>query len=99
MTEELINEARAFAALGSDLNPVEANRLIFELADALEAATAEPEWEYGTGHTLDPGIGAPETSREAAVIRADAWNVATRSRTGVVVRRRKAGPWFPVEGT
>lgn len=52
MTEELIREARAFAALGSDLNPVEANRLIFELADELAAAAISGSTSDGH-HTFD----------------------------------------------
>lgn len=62
------------------------------------APEPEPEWEYGTGHTADPGVGAPELNRRAAEMRAAAWNRSTRTQTGVVVRRRKAGPWETVEG-
>lgn len=54
------------------------------------------EWEYGTGHTSEPGIGAAESSLRAAKTRVADWNRSTRTRTGVVVRRRKAGPWLPV---
>jgi len=41
--EELIREARHFASLGSDLNSVEADRFINELASALEQTTRELE--------------------------------------------------------
>lgn len=52
MNKELIREARAFAALGSDLNPVEANRLIFELAEELAAAAISGSTSDGH-HTFD----------------------------------------------
>jgi len=43
---ELIAEAREFVKFGSDLNSVEADRLIGELADALEAALpGDDDWE------------------------------------------------------
>lgn len=99
MTEELIREARAFAALGSDLNPVEANRLIFELCDALEAATVEPEWEYG--HEGDTLVGVhANASRDHAIEDAEHltryWE--PQGKEFRAVRRRKAGPWLPVGG-
>lgn len=100
--QELIKEARSRAALCAQ-DSREAMRdtgdIVTRLADALEAATAvEPEWEYGTAHREDPGAGALEWSRARAEERAREWNEATRSVTGVVVRRRPAGPWLPVEG-
>lgn len=99
MTEELIREARAFAALGSDLNPVEANRLIFELADELASAAAvDAGWEYGIAHRDDPQVGAVEWSRERAEERVREWNETTQSPNAFVVRRRAAGPWLPVGG-
>ncbi|MBL3699259.1 hypothetical protein [Leucobacter luti] len=68
------------------------------LAAHPQEAAPEPEWEYGTGHTADPGVGATESSKRAAEIRAAAWNKSTRTNTGIVVRRRKAGQWLPVQG-
>ena len=91
---ELIDELRASADEGS----YDTAELCRRAADALEAAGNAIEWEYGTGHVADPDIGAPEPNRRAAEARAAAWNSTTRTQTGVVLRRRKAGPWLPVEG-
>lgn len=102
--EELIRAARAFAS-GSPLGKPVARELdkaigtIRRLADALEAATTvETGWEYGTAHREDPKVGAVEWSRARAEERVREWNETTQSVTGLVVRRRKAGPWLPVEG-
>lgn len=99
--EELIKEARSRAALCAH-DSREAMRdtgdIVTRLADALEAATAEPEWEFGTAHREDPQVGAVEWSRARAEGRVRDWNETTQSVTGFVVRRRPAGPWLPVEG-
>lgn len=42
MTKELIEEALERAAIGADVDPIDAARLLNELADALEAATRAP---------------------------------------------------------
>lgn len=54
------------------------------------------EWEYGAAHVDDLAAATPEASKRAAEMRAWHWNLGTRTRSGVVVRRRKAGPWAPV---
>lgn len=54
--DELIDEARERAAIGADVDPIDAARLLNELADALEAATRERERDAAVA-ALD---GAPE---------------------------------------
>ena len=66
------------------------------LADALEGTLTEPEWEYGTAHRSTPEYGASEYSRERAEERVREWNETTQSGRGLLVRRRKAGPWAAV---
>ncbi|KAM9863120.1 hypothetical protein ACI1US_01005 [Leucobacter sp. BZR 635] len=93
--EEIIIRARAFAS-ASPLGKPMARELdkailtIRRLADALEAATTEPEWEYGR----DCGpYGVDEwDSEHAARVSVQSW------RGSSLVRRRPAGPWLPVEG-
>lgn len=68
-------------------------RLLVRLADALEGTLPEAEWEYGTAHRATPEYGASEYSRERAEERVREWNETTQSERGLLVRRRKAGPW------
>lgn len=51
MTKELIEEARERATIGADVDPIDAARLLNELADALEATTRAPvQGEPNGGH-------------------------------------------------
>lgn len=67
------------------------------LSAALDGAP-EPEWEWGSAHRDDLSQGATEYSEARARERVRDWNETTRSRNGVLVRRRKAGPWLLAEG-
>ena len=81
-------------------------RLVKEVLAALDGAP-EPEWEYGSGpeDALDQsGLHTSRATAERGVVE---WNEFTQrsERMGgrplerlVLVRRRKAGPWLPVEG-
>lgn len=72
--------------------------LLVKLRTALEAALpGDDDWEYGTAHANEPGEGALDVNRRAAVLRRDAWNRSTGTLTSLLVRRRPAGPWEPVE--
>lgn len=81
-----VNNGRGFCGNCSQSWPCITRRL----ADALEAATAEPEWEYG--RDCSP-YGVDEwDSEQAARVAVQSW------RGSSLVRRRPAGPWLPVEG-
>lgn len=99
--EELIADARARAEhpeTGSNTA-----QCLRECADALEAATVEPEWEYGIDTGLKwrgrsaSGFGNTlSEAKENAEENFKAWSKFTNPR-----RRRKGikpGPWEPVEG-
>lgn len=88
MTEELIREARAFAARRGDRAD---SRLVSRLAAALEAST---KWEWGAMWP-DSCTGEPSVwgNREGAIRER-----VKRSPGMRLVRRRAAGPWEPVGG-
>lgn len=94
--QDLIAEAEEFVKYGSDLNPVEADRLIEELCAALSRAAApEPEWEYGTAHADDPQAVDMGYSLEGARRRVAQWNASDPERKGIVVRAPKRA-WEPL---
>ena len=69
------------------------------IAEVIEYHGApEPEWEYGSAHRDDPSVGATEYSKERAEQRVREWNDHDDQKGGLLVRRRKAGPWLPVDG-
>lgn len=66
-------------------------------AAALDGAP-EPEWEYAAGYTALDGKPHPFENRGYLRIVAEADREECGSDEAIIVRRRKAGPWLPVEG-
>jgi hypothetical protein len=64
---------------------------------ALDGAP-EPEWEYAAGYTALDGKPHPFKNRGYLRIVAEADREEYGSDEAIIVRRRKAGPWLPVEG-
>lgn len=78
------------------------SQLIANLADALEGAVAElvrdtpddTEWEYGTAYDVDSAT----TAYTATHSQEHARKLVAESPTDTgLIRRRKAGPWLPVD--
>jgi hypothetical protein len=89
--QALVKGARDAAAFWTEAP----QRLLHQLADALEAAHsqkgAEPEWEYAR---KAPGDDEPWSDVSEDL---DSLMESNGFIYGVLVRRRKAGPWEPVE--
>lgn len=94
--EELIADAREMRDGGIMLStPGEHFEMIERLADALEAATVESEWEYAL---RDPGADEPFTDvyRDMETLSDCESSIVWGAEE--LVRRRKAGEWEPVGG-
>lgn len=104
--KELIAEAERDAALAAIERVQETlslhnpnGRLVKEVLAALDGAP-EPQWEYGLLNPQAPDGGKLQGG--AHLISANREHILAQQRRGhpaiLAVRRRKAGPWLPVEG-